>query len=612
MVISSDKTFGTCEYCGSVNTLPGLPDEQRAALFNRGNGFRRLGEFDAALEEYEHIIREDDTDAEAHWCCVLCRFGIEYVEDPASYEWVPTCHRASFDSFLEDVDYQAALEHSDGITRRLYQKEAAKIAEVQRRILATTQNEEPFDIFICYKELDDDTKQRTIDSTLAKDIYDQLTEQGYRVFCSQVTMKDKVGAEFEPYIFAALNSAKVMLTISTRPEYLNAVWVKNEWSRFTALRNKDSNKWLFPCYRDMDPETMPEQLKKLQSYDMGSIGFISNLARGISKVFDTNKKTDRNVNIISESDTFNVSALLKRVFIFLEDENWEKADEYCEKILDIDPENALGYVGKLMAELKVQTQEKLADCAEPFDDRNDYQKAIRFANNKLAEELKGYVSYITKRNAIQLAALKKKLLIAATRCQNAGQLEKARELYIMLSQKCPNDYDGWWGIIQTTPLENMIVRDGSIIDSKRNRLEYEFEMAFSTASDMQREALMQYKSKIPYEIDKKRVQEEIDRIDLKIESEKDKIEKCKRNHDLAQTKNEKIRYAGRMHAFGGIICAVSAVYPFVHIYFFWPTFSNTLGGTLLCLLLGAIGFLLVGSFMIISLILMIRVRLIKK
>ena len=36
------------------------------------------------------------------------------------------------DSFLEDVDYLAALEHSDGITRRQYQKDAAKIAEVQR------------------------------------------------------------------------------------------------------------------------------------------------------------------------------------------------------------------------------------------------------------------------------------------------------------------------------------------------------------------------------------------------------------------------------------------------------------------------------------------------
>lgn len=142
MEISADKTFGTCEYCGSTMTLPKVSDEQRAAAFNRGNHFRRAGEFDKALGVYERIVAEDDTDAEAHWCCALCRFGIDYVEDPATYEWLPTCHRASFDSFLEDVDYLAALEHSDGITRRQYQKDAAKIAEVQRGIRATSQNTE--------------------------------------------------------------------------------------------------------------------------------------------------------------------------------------------------------------------------------------------------------------------------------------------------------------------------------------------------------------------------------------------------------------------------------------------------------------------------------------
>ena len=116
--LSADKTFGTCEYCGSTMTFPKVDDEQRAAMFNRGNHFRRTGEFDKALAVYERIVQEDEDDAEAHWCCALCRFGIEYVEDPNTLEYLPTCHRASFDSFLEDVDYLAALEHSDGITRR--------------------------------------------------------------------------------------------------------------------------------------------------------------------------------------------------------------------------------------------------------------------------------------------------------------------------------------------------------------------------------------------------------------------------------------------------------------------------------------------------------------
>ena len=58
-----------------------------------------MEEFDKALALYEHIVRENEQDAEAHWCCALCRFGIEYVEDPTTFDWIPTCHRASFDNF---------------------------------------------------------------------------------------------------------------------------------------------------------------------------------------------------------------------------------------------------------------------------------------------------------------------------------------------------------------------------------------------------------------------------------------------------------------------------------------------------------------------------------
>ena len=280
MELSPDKTFGTCEYCGSTMTLPKVSDEQRAARFNRGNHFRRQGEFDKALAVYESIVQEDDGDPEAHWCCALCRFGIEYVEDPNTFEYLPTCHRASFDSFLEDVDYRAALDHSDGITRRQYQKDAAKIAEVQRGILATSQNEEPFDVFICYKETDDETKERTRDSLDAQEIYYQLTQEGYRVFFARITLEDKAGSEYEPYIFAALNSARVMVALGSRPEYFNAVWVKNEWSRFLAMMRKDRSKLLLPCYKGIDPYDLPEQLGVLQSYDMARIGFMQDLIRG--------------------------------------------------------------------------------------------------------------------------------------------------------------------------------------------------------------------------------------------------------------------------------------------------------------------------------------------
>ena len=386
--LSPDKTFGTCDYCGSVMTLPKVDDDQRAAAFNRGNHFRRIGEFDKALAVYERIVAEDNTDAEAHWCCALCRFGIEYVEDPATYEFLPTCHRASFDSILEDVDYLAALEYSDGVTRRQYQKDGAKIAEVQRGILATSRKEEPFDVFICYKE-SDENGDRTVDSTLAQDIYYQLTEQGHRVFFSRITLEEKVGAEYEPYIFAALHSAKVMIAVGTRPENFSAVWVKNEWSRFLSLMKHDRSKVLLPCYRDMDPYDLPEQLSVLQSYNMSKIGFVQDLIRGVGKVLQQNesKPVAQETVMVQQTGGANTASLLKRGMMFLGDRDWTSANKYFERVLDMDPEYGQAYLGKLMSNYQVTDMKALEEFALELPEKSSYVHFMEFEDSEISRSL---------------------------------------------------------------------------------------------------------------------------------------------------------------------------------------------------------------------------------
>ena len=381
--LSEDRTIGTCMYCGSTTTLPKIEDDQRAAMFNRGNHFRRIGEYDKALATYERIVAEDNTDAEAHWCCALSRFGIEYVEDPATYEWIPTCHRLSFDSFLEDVDYLAAVEFSDGITRRQYQKDGAKIAEVQRGILSVSQKEKPFDVFICYKE-SDENNNRTIDSTLAQDIYYQLTDKGYKVFFSRITLEDKVGTEYEPYIFAALNSAKVMIVVGTKPEYLNAVWVKNEWSRFLSLMKKDRSKVIIPCYRDMDPYDLPEQLSVLQSYDMAKIGFVQDLLRGISKIVSKEEKKPEVKTVAVTQSGPNVTSLLDRGNMALEDGEWASAKKYFDDVLNINSRCAEAYLGFTMIDVKVQNLSALEEFIIKNNIQNrNFERARQFADESL-------------------------------------------------------------------------------------------------------------------------------------------------------------------------------------------------------------------------------------
>lgn len=399
-IAETDKVV-ECEYCGTTQTVPTADNEKKMTLFNRANRLRLNNEFDKAAALYEQLVSEFPEEAEAYWGLCLCNWGIEYVDDPATGEKKPTCHRASFESLVKDENYALAMEYADVIAQRVYRREAQEIDRINDAILSVSRNEKPYDVFICYKETDE-SGTRTHDSVLAQDIYEALTAKGLKVFFSRITLEDKLGRQYEPYIFAALNSAKVMLAVGTKYEHFHAVWVKNEWSRFLRLAAKDRNKVLIPCFRDMDPYDLPDEFKGLQAQDLGKLGAVQDLVRGVEKLLakDAPTKQEAPQAVVSNPAAASVQSFLKRAFMFLEDGDWSSANDYAEKVLDLEPENAMAYVAKLMSEQNVKRRPELGGCSVPFDNNNNFIKALRFGDKSLKEELKGYVGTIQQRNEI--------------------------------------------------------------------------------------------------------------------------------------------------------------------------------------------------------------------
>ena len=167
--LTQGQSVAECEYCGSRQTVPNQDNEKKLIQFERAERLRRNCEFDKAAGLYEAIVSEFRQEAEAYWGLVLCRYGIEYVDDPGTGKKIPTCHRVSFDSILEDPDFEQALENADTVARRVYRQEAKTIDEIRRGILEVSASEKPYDIFICYKETDENG-DRTLDSVLAQDL----------------------------------------------------------------------------------------------------------------------------------------------------------------------------------------------------------------------------------------------------------------------------------------------------------------------------------------------------------------------------------------------------------------------------------------------------------
>ena len=400
MELTENMSVGVCPYCGTTQTFPRIDDEKRTQLYDRANYFRRENEFDKAMGVYEMILGEDSEDCESYWGIVLCRYGIEYVEDPQSHKRIPTVNRAQFTSIFDDADYKKAITYADAMQRGVFEAEAQIIDDIQKGILSVSQKEEPFDIFICYKETDS-FGNRTQESVYAQDIYYALTNEGYKVFFSRITLEDKLGSAYEPYIFAALNSAKVMLVVGTNKDNFNAVWVKNEWSRYLGLIKQGKEKILIPVYKDITPYDMPEEFQYLQSQDMGKIGFLQDLMRGIEKFINPHKNEPAIIKETVIADigaNVNIDALLKRVTMFIEDGDWRSAKNYCEKVLDVDPESVQAYLGKLMVDARAKTFEEIANYKKPLSDNINYQKIVRFGDAELVKTLEDYNSQIEKRN----------------------------------------------------------------------------------------------------------------------------------------------------------------------------------------------------------------------
>ena len=360
LVLVEGQSVADCEYCGSRQTVPVADNEKKLTLFARANRLRASCEFDKAAGIYESIVADFPEEAEAYWGLVLCKYGIEYVDDPATGKKIPTCHRSSFDSIMDDANFEQALENADAVARKVYREEAKQIEEIRKGIIAVSSNEQPYDIFICYKETDENG-ERTLDSVLAQDIYDALTEKGYRTFFARITLEDKLGMEYEPYIFAALNSAKIMLAIGTDYEYYNAVWVKNEWSRYLKLMASDKTKHLIPCYKGIDAYDMPKEFARLQAQDLGKVGAMQDLLRGIEKILPKAAPVTvvQERVVVGGSGDNKIASLLDRGNMALEDGDWAKADSFFEDVLNNDSKNAQAYIGKTLAQEKCRTLDAL-------------------------------------------------------------------------------------------------------------------------------------------------------------------------------------------------------------------------------------------------------------
>ena len=206
-----------CYYCGQ----PILEEITNDVSMDRREAEKclRLGKFEEAAELFDKVIFNKKDDFQAYWGRALAEHRITRVDDDETGRSIPTCNNLGEESFAENKDVKKAIELApDRKFAEYYREQAMLIERIRVEWLEKARKEPAYDVFISFKDSDKENGiERTSDSVSAQDIYNILVEKGYRVFYSHESLRDKVGEKYEPYIFHALSTAKVMFGSTTIP-----------------------------------------------------------------------------------------------------------------------------------------------------------------------------------------------------------------------------------------------------------------------------------------------------------------------------------------------------------------------------------------------------------
>lgn len=415
------SSIGICASCMAENPLP--KEGARGERYEKATAALRENRFDEAFALYRELLIENPMDGAVCWGMALSEYGIEYVDDPATGEQLPTLHRLSLQKFSEYLYVKKAIDLSwNSLDREFYIRQSKIVDGIQIRSLSVSEKEVPVDVFICYKRSAEGEK-RTADSRMAADYYRELTRRGYQVFFAEETLK--AGEEYEPRIFAALQSARVMIAVASKKEYYEAVWVRNEWSRYADLIEREkkekgeSTRLLIPLYQHITHGELPEILQAQPSYvemssssnpkaelfslvvahfERGEAEDVSSILRQVRQSSSSlhqegmTLKEDGSGRFGTSGKDFQESAEKTRILatVRLAGREFEKAKELFLQALsqeggDRDPEI---YLGLMMCDRLIPGREALASYTRDIDGNDNFQKALACASPEKQEELR--------------------------------------------------------------------------------------------------------------------------------------------------------------------------------------------------------------------------------
>ena len=421
-----------CSWCRKESFLKNSSDKLTESVKLRNDL-----EFEQAKEAASKLLETQSDNPEVYWQLLLCDFGVSFGQENGSIVENPLLNTPQPNSIYENPWYKKLVEICEKTgEKNIYEPVAKQIEEIRVRANKIIKNEKKYDCFICYKQTPDSNEGKTIDSEYARELYQKLTAMNLKVFFAEETLgKEYAGDPYEPHIYHALMTAKVMFLVAGNSkdgsEYPFRKYVKSEWKRFLHRMDRGDNSLnLVPCLIDptFDPGRLPSDITKRgfqaiyfakNNFDDGVKNAINRyITRGGISIIDTNRGVE-GIASISSTITFGAAkryndqnlsqdenialGIAKSDMIRKTPKAYKSACEKINKILAINSRNFDANFTKVLCLFNVQNEEELreksiADCPiAKLPELNEcINNSLATAGDKFDSILKTYSGLIAR------------------------------------------------------------------------------------------------------------------------------------------------------------------------------------------------------------------------
>ncbi|MBO6231864.1 MAG: hypothetical protein J6O50_14995 [Ruminiclostridium sp.] len=366
-------TTGSCHNCGHTMMYPKSDIKKLNRITYLRNNFR----FDEGAKIARELIAKNPDDSEAYWADLLCEYGIQYVREGNSRYAVCRKDISGLPALAESKNYKNALQYATQEQVAGYENLASQLEDSISITLNILKQEKKYDVFILSRE------GISVDEDLDGDkIYLRFTANlGFSVFYAPEMLKDMDAVEKSAQVVYALSNSRIMLPSFRTKDDAHDSYLEYAVNTFCSEMKNDSEKLVFPVFDStaLNFQQLPEALVWCDDiFNCSEEEFM----REVSDKIESILKPEVNAIVpdaLVTATAANKENLVKRAYMFLEDGEFETADSYFDKILDIDIEDSRAYIGKLLAECKLRNEDEIRTLPQTVTDDKNFKKALRFA-----------------------------------------------------------------------------------------------------------------------------------------------------------------------------------------------------------------------------------------